>query len=97
MAGLRKPAGGKPVDVVLVEPIKLDRKRHEPGATLTVPQGVAEELVELGHARLVDAAEAKAKAEAEAKAKAEAEAKAKAEAEAKARGQASLVDGQQQA
>ena len=89
MAGLRKPAGGKPVDVVLVEPIKLDRKRHEPGATLTVPQGVAEELVELGHARLVDAAEAKAKAEAEAK--------AKAEAEAKGGGQASLVDGQQQA
>ena len=89
MAGLRKPAGGKPVEVVLVEPIKLDRKRHEPGATVTVPQGVAEELLELGHARLVDAAEAKAKAEAEAK--------AKAEAEAKGGGQASLVDGQQQA
>lgn len=77
MAG-RKPAGGKPVEVQALEPIKSGGKRHDPGAFVTVPSGQAEELFALGHAR------PKAEADAEAQAQAEAEAKAKAEAEAKA-------------
>jgi hypothetical protein len=83
MAG-RKPAGGKPVEVQALEPIKSGGKRHEPGAFVTVPSGQAEELFAIGHAR----PRADAEAEAQAKAAAEAAAQAKAAEEAAAQAKA---------
>jgi hypothetical protein len=65
MAARNKPAG-KPVEVQAVQPLKTGGKRVEPGAFVTVPESVAEELFALGHAR--PAAEGKAEAEAEAEA-----------------------------
>lgn len=50
MAGARKPAGGRPVVMVAVEPIKFDRKRFEPGGELTVPSDLADELEQQGAA-----------------------------------------------
>jgi hypothetical protein len=62
MAG-RKPAGGEPVELQALEPIKSGGKRHMPGAFLTVAKGAADELICMGHARPRAAADAEAKAD----------------------------------
>lgn len=59
MAGMRKPAGGKPVQVVAIEPLRAGGKWHQPGQTVTLPQEAADELVAMGHASLNAATDAK--------------------------------------
>lgn len=43
-----KTAGGAPVGVLLSQPAKSGGKRHAPGATITVAQDVADQLVAAG-------------------------------------------------